>query len=158
MKTAFPIILAAAVAALLPLHAQNPVRAEIIEGKIQRIVYDEIVMKSFTLQEALEQLATRSKTLDADPDPTQRGVTFIVVPPSGPFTSPDAKDLRNQKVDYSGKNVTLDTALREIGKITLHDVYLTSAGIVIVPRGIPPFPNEKADKGEIFRKLTRDGE
>lgn len=152
------LALAAAVASHLPLHAQNPVRADILEGKVQRIVFDEIVMRGFTLQEALEQLSTRSKTLDADPDPTQRGVTFIVVPPSGPFTPPDAKDLRHQKVDYSGKNVTLDTALREIGKATLHDVFLTSAGIVIVPKAIPPFPNEKADKGEIFRKLTTDGE
>jgi hypothetical protein len=152
------LAIAAAVASLLPLHAQTPVKADIIEGKIQRIVFDEVVMKGFTLREALDQLTTRSKTLDADPDPTQRGVSFILVPPSGPFTSPDAKDLRNQKVDYSGKNVTLDTALREIAKITNHDVFITSAGIVIVPKAIPPFPNEKADKGEIFRKLTTDGE
>jgi hypothetical protein len=148
----------AMLAALLPLPAQGQMKADMLEGKIQRIILDEVVIKGLTLQEALDQLALRSKTLDADPDAAQRGVTFILVPPAGPDTKPDHKDLRAQKVDYTGKNVTLDTVLREVAKTTNHDVFLTSAGIVIAPKGSPPFPNEKADKGEIFRKLTLDGE
>jgi len=157
MKT---ILLAAIalLAVLLPVHAQGRMSAQILEGKVQNIILDEVVMRGFTMQEAIELLTQRSKNLDSDPDASLRGVTFIVVPPAGPDRSPDHNDLRAQKVDYTGKNVSLDTVLREIAKITQHDVFLTSAGVVIVPKGNPPFPNEKADRGEIYRKLTRDGE
>lgn len=148
----------ALLAASLPLHAQGRMSAQILEGKVQNIVLDEVVMRGFTMQEAIDLLTQRSKTLDSDPDASLRGVTFIVVPPNGPDRSPDHRDLRAQKIDYTGKNVTLDTVLREIAKTTQNDVFLTSVGVVIVPAGNPPFPNEKADRGEIYRKLTRNGE
>ena len=158
MKTILPAAIAVLLAAPLPLLAQGRVAAQILEGKVQNIVLDEVVMRGFTMQEAIDLLTQRSKTLDSDPDASLRGVTFIVVPPSGPDRSPQDKDLRAQKIDYTGKNVTLDTVLREIAKTTQHDVFLTSAGVIIVPKGNPPFPNDKADKGEIYRKLTRNGE
>lgn len=129
---------------------------EVIEAKLRDIRFVSFEVNNVTLADCLQELERKTEEATAqDVPPRNHRLEFILVPPeSVPSGSTNHPALT---VSYQGKGVTLDTVLREIGKTANQDVFLTSAGVVITPVGIPPFPNPEEEKGEIFRKLTGDG-
>lgn len=151
MKAIFSALMLALVT---PLHAEEPYNAKVLEGKLQQIILPRVSFIGTTLEEALDFLRQRSVELDQDPPPSTKGVAFVVIPAAGPDAGSSHAAAGGGTINYSGTHVTLEIVLREIAKSANQDVYLTSVGIVVGPRGLPAFPNPKAEKGEILRKLT----
>lgn len=140
----------------LPLCGQS-IPVEVIEGKLRDVRFESFSVAEVTLSDALTTLKKRVDEATAESRPAgEAPLPLILVPPA-----PVAGDPGNHPpltVSYDGTKVTLDTILREIARTANQDVFLTSAGVVVTPKGMPPFPNPEGEKGEIFRKLTGDRE
>ncbi|MBX3742930.1 MAG: hypothetical protein KF712_18240 [Akkermansiaceae bacterium] len=147
-------------ACLLFLHfaaGASAVPLEVLEAQLRDIRFSSFRVEESTLSDALDKLKKRVEESTAEsPLPGASPLVIILVPPA-----PVAGDPGNHPpltVSYDGTKVTLDTILREIARTANQDVFLTSAGVVVTPKGMPPFPNPEGEKGEIFRKLTGDRE
>ena len=132
-----------------------PITLEALEAKLRDVRFTSFVLENVSLEESLSALRKKAEETDEEPPSGTRGLNLILVPAAK--TDPATPAHPPVMVSYSGKEVTLETVLREIAKTANQDVFLTSAGVVLVPIGLPPFPNPQAEKGEIFRKLTDDG-
>lgn len=147
------------VACLLFLHfaacaSAGPV--EVLEAQLRDVRFGSFGVKEVTLSDALEALKKRVEEAAAEsPLPGASPLVIILVPSAPVAGEPGSHPPLT--VTYDGRNVTLDTVLREIARTANQDVFLTSAGVVVTPKGTPPFPNPEEPKGEIFRKLTSDG-
>ena len=58
-------------------------------------------------------------------------------------------------ITYSAKNVGLLDALAEIARQAHIDIYLTDIGIMFCQMNKPPFPNEKSEKGEVWKIIYK---
>ena len=134
------------------LRAQDSLAVD-TQQRIQKIVFPSLSLKERTLEQTIELLQKKSIELDGDPDPTKRGVTFVLVPQNSADTGAGGLQTTAAKINYDGSKVTLSTVLREIFSPT-YEVYVTSVGIVICPKGTEPFPNPKASTGEILEKIS----
>ena len=148
-----PLILLFAL--LLHGAAARPITLEALEAKLRDIRFTWFTVENVPLAEALATLKRKSEELNEEP-PSGRWKLDLILVPAGKTVDPEPAHPAIM-VSYSGKDVNLDNVLREIAKTANQDVFLTSAGIVVVPKGLPPFPNPQAEKGEIFRKLTAEG-
>ena len=55
-----------------------------------------------------------------------------------------------KKVDYSAKDVRVDKVFTDLARLFQVEFHVTSVGVVVTPVGARPFPNAKADKGEVY--------
>lgn len=140
-------------ATISPLIAQETFSAAVMEADVQ-LVIPTVSFKDTTLGEAVDFLTRRSVELDQDPDLSKKGIRFIIIPAAGPDAGSTQSAPGGGLIDYSGTNVTLEVVLRAIASDANQDVYLTSVGIVIAPKGLTAFPNSKAEKGEVIRKIS----
>jgi len=134
----------------------TPVNAVVMEAKVREVRFPSFSLVDVTLSEGIDTLQKRTNEFIAETNPPASEPLEIILVPASAITGPEGNHPP-ATVSYDGKNVTLETVLREIARSTRRDVFLTSAGVVIVPKGLPPFPNPEQEKGEIFRKLTGDG-
>jgi len=138
-----------------PLSA-SAIPMEVIEGKLRDIRFESFSVQEATLSGALTALKKRVDQATAESVPPEEAPLLLILVPAAAVAG-DPGNHPPLTVSYEGKGVTLETILREIAKTTNQDVFLTSAGVVVTPKGIPPFPNPEGKEGEIFRKLTSDG-
>lgn len=138
---------------LTPLLRAQDGTAVDTQQRIQKIVFPSISLKERTLEQTIDLLRKKSVEFDGDPDPSKRGVTFVLVPQNTADTGAGGLQTTATKINYDGSEVTLSTVLKEIFSPT-YDVYVTSVGIVICPKGTEPFPNPKASTGEILEKIS----
>ena len=140
---------------LLHAAAADPITLEALEAKLRDIRFTSFSIENVPLAEALGALKGKAEEFNEEP-PSGRWKLDLILVPAGKTVDPKPAHPPIM-VSYSGNDVTLDTVLREIAKTANQDVFLTSAGIVVTPTGLPPFPNPQVEKGEIFRKLTGEG-
>ncbi|WAC18771.1 hypothetical protein OVA24_16195 [Luteolibacter sp. SL250] len=143
---------------LLPFfpHGAMAIPVEVIEARLRDVRFESFSVAEMTLPEALTALKKRVDEMTAENRPPEEAPLLLILVPPAPVAG-DPGNHPPLTVSYDGKNVTLDTILREIARTANQDVFLTSAGVVITPKGMPPFPNPEWKEGEIFRKLTSDG-
>ncbi|RYD26305.1 MAG: hypothetical protein EOP86_26130 [Verrucomicrobiaceae bacterium] len=134
----------------------SAVPVEVIEAKLREIRFTSFSVSEATLSDTLTSLRKKADRITAEnPVPGAVPLDIILVPSAA--VPGDTGNHPPLTVSYDGSDVTLETILREIGKTANHDVFLTSAGVVFTPKGLPPFPNPSAEKGDIFRQITSAG-
>ena len=129
-----------------------------IRPRLNRIVIPRIEFDHVALEEAIDFLRLRCAELDPDPDPAHRGISMLTKQPktNDKNTTTDSGIAANSeaiKITYSAEAVPILVALAEIARQAHLDIYLTEVGIVICQIGDPPFPNDKAEKGEVWETL-----
>jgi hypothetical protein len=55
-----------------------------------------------------------------------------------------------KKVNYSAKDVRVDKVFTDLARLFQVEFHVTSVGVVVTPAGAQPFPNVKADKGDVY--------
>ena len=141
-----------------------------IVAKMEGIVIPRINFEDVRFEEAIDYLRVKSLELDREPDAGFRGFSMLIE--RGTREGEDPGDglaeeggrglglhLDSPKIKvYRAKDVSLREALVECCRLANMEAYITNVGIVICPAGREPFPNGKARRGEVLRKLTsKDG-
>ncbi|MBK1826789.1 hypothetical protein [Haloferula rosea] len=135
---------------------------DVVIAKLDSIIIPVIDFEDTSIEEAIDYLRVRSLELDRKGDPNLRGIPMLVWKSRTEGSNFDDdlsisdEALSTGIENYHARDVSLLEALRESCRLTRLDAYLTSVGIVICPEGTPPFPNEKAETGEVLRILTDD--
>lgn len=136
-----------------PSTAVPSAASDFIIAKLNKIVIPVIELNDLSVDEAVDFIRFRSSELDPEPDPAKRGVSMLITrghpaaAESTPMVKPPAR------INYRARKVSFLTALSEIARQAGLDVYITSGGIVLCPLGADPFPNGKADRGDVSLKL-----
>ena len=118
--------------------------------EIVAIKIPKIDAKDATLSELIDFIAHRIMELDPH---KPGGISFLT---SGFRDRHDgnaqAVDPRSgeKKVNYSREDVRVDEAFTDIARLCQVEFHVTSVGVVVTPTGARPFPNTKADKGEVY--------
>ena len=131
--------------------------------KLDRIVVPRVDMVDATVEEALEFARFSSFRHDPDRDTAFRGVSFIqrqsrsdqIEEPDGYRSIGIDPSTQTKRVTYAAENIRLLELVGEIARQASLDSYLTSVGIVFVPEGSDPFPNAKADNGDVWKVLRQ---
>ena len=131
-----------------------------IVARLNRIVFPVIDWDDITLSEAVDYMAIRNIELDPERDPSKKGVSIIIKSHElkGGNNAPGNKaavELGLTTITYSAKSVPFTTLLAEIARRANLDVYVTGVGIVICQGGDTPFPNSKAEKGEVWETIYK---
>lgn len=132
-----------------------------IVAKLDKIVIPKIDIDGASIEEAIDFARVCSIRYDPERDSEYLGVSFIVRHSrAGQDEESDGYTgigidgtARTKTITYVAENVRLLDLVREIARQCGLDSYLTSVGIVFVPEGAPPFPNAKADKGDVWEIL-----
>jgi hypothetical protein len=105
--------------------------------------------KDTSLEELIDFISQRLKGIERN---TPDGISFFT---HGFDKTNDSKtnELEN-KASYSRENVRLDEMIADIALLYQVDFHVTSVGIVVTPHDAKPFPNPKAEKGEIYATYT----
>ncbi|MCH7227588.1 hypothetical protein [Haloferula sp. A504] len=126
----------------------NP--GDAILAKLDRIIIPVIDFEDTTLWEAMDYLSIRAIELDRDTDPEYRGVSIVTKVRENDQPHPEFAMIRQLK----RTDIPWTEALIESCQQANAEAYLTSVGFVICRNGQAPFPNFKAEEGEIWKKLT----
>jgi hypothetical protein len=129
-------------------------------AKLDRIVIPRIEFDQVSVEEAIDFVRMRCFELDPEPEPARRGISFLTKRPKqadkneapNPVPSSSAESI---KITYSAKAVPILVVLAEVARQAHLDIYLTEVGIVICQIGEPPFPNAKAEKGEVWKTIYK---
>lgn len=137
----------------------QPVPGDGIVRHLNRIVIPVIDFEGLTLEEALDYLRVRS--IELDPDPDRRGVSIVTRRPGGDPSDAQRglwKTTQPRRLGrFFAQRVTLPDAIAMSCELVGADAYLTSVGMVVCPRGASAFPNPKASKGEVWKRLVPTG-
>lgn len=157
MKT---ILLSVVLTLMGSLASIAGVPGDAVVAHLNRIVIPRIEFDRASVEEAIDFLRSRCADVDPDPDPARRGISILTKRPgqADQNTTTDPGIPANPgsiKITYSGKSVPLVVALSEIARQAHLDIYLTESGIVICQMGDPPFPNGKAEKGEVWKTIYK---
>ena len=143
----------------------NPVIA-----KLEQIVIPQVNIDGATIEEAVDYARICSIQYDPESDVEYRGVSFLERRPRvDPDSEPDGyrgigvdESAQTRTMIFAASDVPLLDFVGEIARQGALDAYLTSVGIVFVPEGSSPFPNAKAQDGDIWKVLrqseTKEGE
>ncbi|MGJ8657790.1 MAG: hypothetical protein ACSHX6_15185 [Akkermansiaceae bacterium] len=124
--------------------------------QLDNIILQATYLEKATLVESRNFIISRSIELDDQTlDPSKKGVSITIITPPPLPINPLIPEEAPPLITYTARNVSITTAITEFAKKSKHDLYITSAGIVFTPPGIPPFPNKLAKKGEIWDTLHK---
>jgi hypothetical protein len=118
---------------------------EIVAVKIPKIE-----AKGATLRELVDFIAARIRELDPH---KPSGISFLTCgfgdrqEGNAPAAEPKNDE---KKFNYSRENVSVAEVFVDLARLCQVEFHITSVGVVVTPIGSRPFPNNKADKGEIF--------
>lgn len=140
-----------------PAHDEAPEPGAFILAKLDSIIIPVIDFEDTSLEEAMDYLRVRSIELDSYEPIDMRGVSILIkANPAVPNSLSLGESEPFTRIDrLHATNITLTEALIQTCEAAEVDAYLTSVAIVVCPKGIPPFPNPKADSGEVYKKLTQ---
>ena len=129
-------------------------------AKLNRIVVPRIEFGQVSVEEAIDFVRMRCFELDPEPEPARRGISFLTKRPkqAGKNEAPDSvppSSAESIKITYSAIAVPMLLVLAEVARQAHLDIYLTDVGIVICQIGDPPFPNGKAEKGEVWKTIYK---
>jgi hypothetical protein len=82
---------------------------------------------------------------DPDPDPANRGISFITA-----LTIPQPE----RTVNYERENIEVGVLLQDLANLFDVHIHITSVGIFMTSTAEPPFPNSKAEKGVTFKSYA----
>ena len=128
-------------------QAVDPAQAA-IEKKLDAIMIPPTEYKGSSLMEAVDNLRTWSKDLDATTqDPTKKGINFMIRAPRG--FQPGTVRLNLEKM-------TLRKALENIAEASGTRFQIDGSGITLVPKDTPdsPKPKDSSALREAARKIT----
>lgn len=117
---------------------------------IVAIKIPKIAAEDTTLSELIDFLALRIRELDPR---KPGGISFLT---TGFKNKNDGNDRHadprggEKKVNYSAEDVRVDRVFADLARLLQVEFHVTSVGVVVTPVGARPFPNEKADKGEVY--------
>ncbi len=134
-----------------------------IVAKLDKVVIPKIDIDGASIEEAVDFARVCSIRYDPERDSEFRGVSIIERQSrTNPDEAPDGYrgigiegTAQAKTMTYVAENVRLLDFVREIARQGGLDSYLTSVGIVFVPEGAPPFPNAKADTGDVWEVLRQ---
>jgi hypothetical protein len=149
MKTLLSIILALSTVCS---HADNAKeeRPPAFIREIVAIKIPKIEAKETTLIEFIDFIALRIMELDPH---KPGGITILT---SGFKDRNDGDDQHadpttgRKTANYSAVDVRVDRVFTDLARLFQVEFHITSVGVVVTPTGERPFPNAKADKGEIY--------
>jgi hypothetical protein len=132
-------------------------------AKLDAIVIPIVDFKDASVEEAIDFLRQRSIELKPERQPTQLGVSFIVLQTrsmknsaqDGSLAPNTHRSSPDYTVNYAARDVPLLDVLSEVARQGHLDAYLTSVGIILAPEGMPPFPNPKATEGQVWKVLRK---
>ena len=121
-------------------HAAAATREKLPEfiREIVAIKIPKIDAKDTTLSELIDFIAHRIMELDTH---KPGGISFLT---AGEFKGGVIE------VDYAAKDVRVDKVFTDLARLFQVEFHVTSVGVVVTPTGARPFPNTKADKGEVY--------
>lgn len=103
--------------------------------------------QNVTLPELLEWLSAQIRQLDPS---EQKGISIFATGFDRVNSDNDTSDAINMKrISYSAEDVRLDAVLSDLGRMFNVGIHVTSVGIVVTPPNEDPFPNFKAETGDV---------
>jgi len=103
-----------------------------------------------SLIEFIDFIAHRIRELDSEPT---TGMSFIL---SGFIDSEDGDSSAlgsiesEKKINYVSDDVSVGEIFVDLARAYKIEFHITNIGIVVTPSGAKPFPNTKANEGEIY--------
>jgi hypothetical protein len=113
-----------------------------------------------SLGELVELVAHRIRDLDPH---SPGGISFLYQGFAAENKETATSNLLGKRVHYTVENARVDQVFNDLARLFDVEFHITSAGVVITPIGIPPFPNLKSEWGTAFytyspRKMKREVE
>jgi F420-0:gamma-glutamyl ligase len=133
-------------------HAENAIEEKPPEfiRKIVAIKIPTVASEDATLSELIDFIAHRIGEIDPR---KPGGISFLT---SGFKNNNDGDDqpvdpkVGVKRVNYSANDVRVDEVLTDLARLFYVEFHVTSVGVVVTPTGTRPFPNAKADKGDVY--------
>jgi len=133
----------------------------------ERVSLDQIVIPmvwfdDYDLEECLDFAWARAIELDTlEMEPKLKGISIVIR-----GTSPEKdwkgrklpEDLKDVRIQYHAKAVTLTKLLQEVAKQAKLNLYTTSIGVVFCRPGNSPFPHNIEPKGQVWETLFKHPE
>lgn len=118
--------------------------------EIVAIKIPKIDAKDTTLSELIDFIAHRIMELDPH---KPGGISFLTSGFGDRHVGiAQAADPRGgaKMVNYSREDVRVEEVFTDLARLCQVEFHVTSVGVVVTPTGARPFPNTKADKGEVY--------
>jgi len=131
-----------------------------VMAQLDRIVIPMVALHDIPLEEAVDFVRFQSAQLDREPQPASKGVSILINQPERKEVAASTElggggNGQGIRINYDARSVRVTDALAEIARQAQLDLYVTSVGIVICPKAQAPFPNAKAERGEIWQTLYK---
>ena len=100
-----------------------------------------------SLSDLVEFVAHRIRELDPR---SPGGISFLYQGFAEENKGAASSNLQGKRVNYTVENVRVDQVFNDLACLFDVEFHVTSAGVVITPIGIPPFPNLKSEWGSTY--------
>jgi len=152
------ISLALTLLSALACVAEAP--GDAVVARLDRIVIPIIEFHDISVEEAVDFMRLRGAELDPEPEPAKKGFNILINHPERkervePTELVGGANEKSIRINYSVKSVRFTVALTEIARRAQLDLYITSLGIELCPRGQAPFPRADGEKSEIWKALYK---